>query len=433
MVLPLLFLKLFTLFGELRMRIWKGIFFTALICLLALSAACNSVHIEKEGDVIVEHIGDSKESKKDHKYLVKTQADGFFNASAKNFHVMMPPGSVAELDLKAGDYQLLKGTIILTKAPEPADESVIVRYYLKNQWGGCQFVRLTLPENYSSFSSECSVQYNMVKGNPITINPKLHYLYTGADNKNYYGFFVPYDVYMEVSDINIKIELTQEEENAVLIEINKKVASREFDAYKLNFQPAKSRELKKTRQKGNYREEHAVRKEIWKEDNELIFFDKGFDYPLETSERLTSDFGVVREYYLSGGKFFSKSTHLGLDFGRPQGTEITAAAGGIVRYTKNGAYVGNTVIIEHGMGLFTDYSHMDTITVKEGQVVKKGEQIGTVGSTGTATGSHLHWGARVFGMPIDARSFLAIGQIFSEQLLPDGQPPEEQVKNNYQK
>ncbi|MCK5168044.1 MAG: M23 family metallopeptidase, partial [Rhodospirillaceae bacterium] len=55
-------------------------------------------------------------------------------------------------------------------------------------------------------------------------------------------------------------------------------------------------------------------------------------------------------------------------------------------------YTGKTMMINHGLGLSTVYAHMDDISVTEGQMVKKGEPIGTVGNTGRTTGPHLHWG-----------------------------------------
>ena len=55
-------------------------------------------------------------------------------------------------------------------------------------------------------------------------------------------------------------------------------------------------------------------------------------------------------------------------------------------------YTGKTMMINHGLGLSTVYAHMDEIGVAEGQVVKKGDPIGTVGNTGRTTGPHLHWG-----------------------------------------
>jgi murein DD-endopeptidase MepM/ murein hydrolase activator NlpD len=87
-----------------------------------------------------------------------------------------------------------------------------------------------------------------------------------------------------------------------------------------------------------------------------------------------------------------KSPHTGMDIAAPTGTAIMAPLGGVVTMVSDLYYTGNTLIIDHGYGVSTVFAHMNTVTVGDGQVIKQGEQIGTVGATGRATGPHLHWG-----------------------------------------
>ena len=83
--------------------------------------------------------------------------------------------------------------------------------------------------------------------------------------------------------------------------------------------------------------------------------------------------------------------HYGIDFTAPKGTPIQATgAGKVIKAGRVSGY-GNQVVIDHGFGYQTSYAHMKTITVKAGQEVKRGQQIGLVGSTGTSTAPHCHY------------------------------------------
>lgn len=94
--------------------------------------------------------------------------------------------------------------------------------------------------------------------------------------------------------------------------------------------------------------------------------------------------------------------HAGLDFACPQGTPIYATADGRVRLSGNvGDGFGNHVIIAHGYGYETLYGHMVRTKVRAGQMVKRGEIIGWVGSTGKSTGPHLHYEVHKGGRPVD--------------------------------
>lgn len=97
-----------------------------------------------------------------------------------------------------------------------------------------------------------------------------------------------------------------------------------------------------------------------------------------------------------------RAPHLGVDVAAPAGTPVVAPAGGVVRLAATGfVLTGGTIILDHGYGLTTVYAHLETVKVKEGDAVRQGEEIGTVGATGRATGPHLHWGASVGGVPVD--------------------------------
>lgn len=102
--------------------------------------------------------------------------------------------------------------------------------------------------------------------------------------------------------------------------------------------------------------------------------------------------------------------HAGLDFAAPPGTPIYAAAGGVVMSAEYQALYGNTVTLDHGNGLSTLYAHASRLHVKPGEIVKKGQRIADVGSTGRSTGPHLHFEVHVNGQPQNPARFLAQGR-----------------------
>ncbi len=100
------------------------------------------------------------------------------------------------------------------------------------------------------------------------------------------------------------------------------------------------------------------------------------------------------------------SRHTGVDFRAAAGDPVAAAASGVVRLGKELFYSGNAVVVDHGAGVFTSYSHLSRIEVGVGQRVARGEGIGRVGATGRATGPHLHWGVKVNGVAVDPLALL---------------------------
>ncbi|HTH78812.1 MAG TPA: M23 family metallopeptidase [Ramlibacter sp.] len=101
--------------------------------------------------------------------------------------------------------------------------------------------------------------------------------------------------------------------------------------------------------------------------------------------------------------------HTGLDFEAPPGTPILAAAGGVVVTQELHPAYGNMVEIDHGNGLVTRYAHASKVFVKLGDVVKRGQKIAEVGTTGRSTGPHLHFEVLVQGVPQDPQKFLSAG------------------------
>ena len=102
-----------------------------------------------------------------------------------------------------------------------------------------------------------------------------------------------------------------------------------------------------------------------------------------------------------------KWPHYGLDIANETGTPVYAPVDGVVTMANDLYYSGNTLILDHGMCVFSTFLHMDTITVEVGETVKQGEQIGTIGSTGRSTGPHLDWRINLGNTRLDPQTIIS--------------------------
>jgi murein DD-endopeptidase MepM/ murein hydrolase activator NlpD len=136
----------------------------------------------------------------------------------------------------------------------------------------------------------------------------------------------------------------------------------------------------------------SAKKRLWR---------KPFIMPLKG--RISGEFGERR--ILNGNP---RSPHGGLDIAAPAGTPVRAAAAGRVAFTGKFFFYGNFVVIDHGLGVFTLYAHLDSILVKKGEPVTGGQTVGLVGSTGRATGPHLHFAVTIGGVRISPDEFIAV-------------------------
>ena len=103
-----------------------------------------------------------------------------------------------------------------------------------------------------------------------------------------------------------------------------------------------------------------------------------------------------------------RAPHTGVDYAVPRGTPVVAANAGRVALVGDFFFPGRLVVLDHGLGLYTLYFHLDSVVVNEGDLLERGQVLGTVGATGRATGAHLHFGALVGGARVDPTSLLAV-------------------------
>ena len=201
--------------------------------------------------------------------------------------------------------------------------------------------------------------------------------------------------------------LGRDRKNDVVITINKKKIVKKVYKRKYNIQRIDGLEEKKVTPPEEVYErikrENGWIGEVRAINSDLTFFAKKFIVPVENSI-ITGVYGSQR---ILNGK--PKWPHYGLDFAADEGTEIKAMLNGTVTLAEPDLfYTGGTLIFDHGHGISTLYMHMKEILVKKGQEVKQGDIIGTVGSTGRATGAHLDVRLNWFQIRLDPATALDI-------------------------
>lgn len=142
------------------------------------------------------------------------------------------------------------------------------------------------------------------------------------------------------------------------------------------------------------KKEQAIIDKVWESDTMDRLWEGGFLLPVRGE--ISGTFGQNR---IINGE--PRNPHSGEDLKAPEGTEVLATNAGIVRLVADFFFSGKSIIIDHGLGLYSMYFHLSRVDVKEGERVKKGHVIGLVGQSGRATGPHLHWGIRVNGARIN--------------------------------
>jgi murein DD-endopeptidase MepM/ murein hydrolase activator NlpD len=132
--------------------------------------------------------------------------------------------------------------------------------------------------------------------------------------------------------------------------------------------------------------------------------------PMWTASFLKPRASVVTSEFGSGRVFNGRLTtrHLGVDFRGAVGEPVRAANRGVVALVDNFFLAGNVIYIDHGGGVVTAYFHLSKPLVAVGDTVKRGQEIGLVGSTGRVTGPHLHWAARYGAVTVNPLDLLAI-------------------------
>jgi len=141
--------------------------------------------------------------------------------------------------------------------------------------------------------------------------------------------------------------------------------------------------------------------QLFSQTNDKIWTDS-FAYPLSTE--VSSHFGVKR---IINKK--TNSIHRGIDMRAKTGDPVKAVNAGRVALAEELFFGGNTIIVDHGLGIFSIYMHLSELKVQEGDFVALGKVVGLAGSTGRSSGPHLHFGIKVQSVSVNPVSFLGLG------------------------
>ena len=207
-------------------------------------------------------------------------------------------------------------------------------------------------------------------------------------------------------DFLLGISRDEKKENLLILEIGNKVEKYNINIIPRKYKIQKIDGLPKNKVTPNQKELKRIKKEsklINKYKN--IFLDKtlyksGFVWPVEG--KITGEYGSQR--ILNGQP---RRPHFGTDIVASLGSKIIAPSDAIVAFTFEDTFFnGKMIILNHGLGLNSIYSHLNKIYVKEGDKLKQGDLLAEVGSTGRVTGPHLHWGISIFNTAIDPEKLI---------------------------
>lgn len=148
-------------------------------------------------------------------------------------------------------------------------------------------------------------------------------------------------------------------------------------------------------------EERARLRELWGQTTPEPLWQGQFITPVTTYLEVSAEYGARRSY--NGGPYLTY--HEGVDYSAYGGTPVIAPAAGQVVLAEPLYVRGGTVIIDHGLGIFTGYYHLSAIHAIAGQTVQPGDVLGEVGTTGLSTGNHLHWDLLINGIWVDVAAW----------------------------
>lgn len=341
--------------------------------------------------------------------FVTTQEGSFFK---KDSDTILFLAEDCVLEVADGFYNLKKGTVMEIESPEKKRlKNIKLQTLFFAETGSFSFFRMLIPKKFVVEEIDFEIKYLI--GEKVQDSKKGGvYSYYEDSLFNFYGVFLPFSPLYEQDNYSLSIRMSFRDSDKAVIYSVGEIKKKTFKEQQLNFSKGKSKDLESASRK-KYNVQQAARHELWRTVTQPLTED-GWQItkPLDNISRLTSDFGFTRRWILDSGKQYSRDVHLGVDYGVPTGTSIYSLLDGVVVLSGMQELYGNMVIVNHGLGLYTNYCHMNKCLVNADSVIKKGGILGEVGMTGASTGPHLHIETRIYGIPIDYRKLESLPELF---------------------
>lgn len=244
-------------------------------------------------------------------------------------------------------------------------------------------IKVTMITKANITNPRIKFQGNLFKFSPISKNKNIAYIGVSRHQK--------------IGQMSLKVlwDDSKKQNNSETIELD--IVSGAFKKTEINLPP-----IKKTlaKDKPKLANEGQILAPFFKIFTHKKYFKGPFIWP--ATGDVSSEFGDYRVY--NGVE--QSSRHSGIDIADETGTKIVAPAGGIVLFSEELSSHGNTIMIDHGIGVISVYLHMHKRLKNAGDIVKKGSVIGQIGETGIATGPHLHFGISVNNTRVNPRQWL---------------------------
>jgi murein DD-endopeptidase MepM/ murein hydrolase activator NlpD len=221
-------------------------------------------------------------------------------------------------------------------------------------------------------------------------------------------FFKTSNSSSKISLLGIDADLTPGKHQIVLNLSPTEKEAREIDVQPSNYRSANISGNSKLNSKGYTKQvifdnvvnnDNPVLSKIMENSNPQAYFSQPFTYPLSNIQTSGFEFGIF-----VGAVGYMQ--HFGVDLAAKKDTEVFAINDGRVVLAENLSNYGKTIIIDHGLGIFSLYLHLDNFDVSVDQLVKNGQKIGLSGDTGASTGPHLHFSIRNSGSRVDPLLFI---------------------------